>query len=340
MRLPPLQALRSFEAASRHLSFTRAAEELCVTQGAVSQQVKQLEEYLGLKLFYRLPRKLESTEQGVRLFRATHEAFTRIAAEVEQLKSVERAGVITVSVLQSFAVKWLIPRLAKFRALHPDVDVRIHADDRLIDFRSDGIDVAVRFERKASPGLYNELLFAELIFPVCAPMLLNDERYPINKPADLIHHVLLHDATARGFDLRNHMSPAEAEADNSDWTHWLAEHPVRGVDPDRGVIFNAGDMVVQAAITGQGVAMARLSMAFDDLRSGLLVRPFEEISTSSFSYYTSLPEENMERPQVKVFVDWLRAEAAECCIDHIVVQRPGGLEPGVYTKGSNYDNQR
>ena len=322
MRLPPLQALRSFEAASRHLSFTRAAEELCVTQGAVSQQVKQLEDYLGLKLFYRLPRKLEPTEQGVRLFRAANEAFTRISAEVEQLKSVEQAGVLTVSVLQSFAVKWLIPRLAKFRALHPDVDVRIHADDRLVDFRNDGIDVAVRFARKPSPGMHTELLFTDLIFPVCAPMLLNDERYPITRPADLVHHVLLHDATARGFDLLNNMSPTEAEADNSDWTHWLSEHPVRGVDPNRGVSFNAGDMVVQAAITGQGVAMARLSMAFDDLKAGLLVRPFAETSASSFSYYTTLPEETMDRPRVKVFVDWLRAQAAECCIDRISVQCP------------------
>ena len=323
MRLPPLQALRTFEAASRHLSFTRAAEELCVTQGAVSQQVKQLEEYLGLKLFYRLPRKLEPTEEGVRLFRAANEAFTRISAEVEQLKSVEQAGVLTVSVLQSFAVKWLIPRLGKFRALHPDVDVRIHADDRPVNFRSDGIDMAVRFARKASEGVYSELLFTDLIFPVCSPMLLNDEKYPITEPADLVNHVLLHDATARGFDLRDHMPPTEAEADNADWKHWLSEHPVRGVDPNRGVTFNAGDMVVQAAITGQGVAMARLSVAFDDLRAGLLVRPFEQTSTSGFSYYITLPEGNMERAWVKVFVDWLRAEATECCIDRILVQCPG-----------------
>lgn len=305
MRLPPLPALRAFEAAARHLSFTRAAEELFVTQGAVSQQVKQLESYLGFKLFYRLPRKLVLTEEGVRLSRAAHEAFMRVAGEIESLLAVEEAGMLTVSVLQSFAVKWLIPRLGRFKEEHPEIDVRVHADDRLVDFHSDGVDLAVRFGRGGYANLAVDQLMDETVFPVCSPKLLDGPK-PLGCPEDLRAHTLFHDATGRQFDLSG-----------SDWRAWFAAAGVTDVSLKGGPAFNSGDMAIQAAIMGQGVALARASLAFDDLEAGLLVRPFPQTVRSRIQYYICCPEENLERPRVRAFVDWLHREAAVCRLDDV-----------------------
>ncbi|MFH1804087.1 MAG: transcriptional regulator GcvA [Pseudomonadota bacterium] len=296
MRLPPLQALRAFEAAARHLNFTRAAEELFVTQGAVSQQIRQLEEYLGFRLFYRLPRRLQLTDEGDRLARAANEGFSRIAGEIESLLAVEEAGVVTVSVLQSFAVKWLIPRLGHFRDQHPDIDVRIHADDRLVDFRAEGIDLAVRFGRGRYPNLYAELLMRDEVFPVCSPDYLASAP-PLRTPEDILNHQLLHDATAQ-VEL-----PRAA-----DWNFWLEGVGVNNITLRRGLRFNSGDMVIQAALMGQGIGMARTSLAAQDLKAGLLVRPFPQKVASSYAYYIACPEENLNRPRVQAFVRWLKEE--------------------------------
>ncbi|OCK09514.1 LysR family glycine cleavage system transcriptional activator [Thalassospira sp. 11-3] len=298
MRLPPLQSLRAFDAAARHLNFTRAAEELFVTQGAISQQIRQLEEYLGFRLFFRLPRRLQLTEEGDRLARATFEGFSRIAGEIDSLRAVEEAGVVTVSVLQSFAVKWLVPRLGHFREAHPDIDVRIHADDRLVDFRNEGIDLAVRFGRGRYPNLYTELLMRDEVFPVCSPDYLASSP-PLNRPADIAGHQLLHDATS-------HIEQPRA----ADWQFWLEGVGVKGIDLRRGLRFNSGDMVIQAALMGHGVGMARTSLAAQDLKAGLLVRPFPQTVASSYAYYLTCPEENLNRPRVQSFIRWLKDEVA------------------------------
>lgn len=324
MRLPPLQALRAFDAAARHLNFTRAAEELFVTQGAVSQQIRQLEEYLGFRLFFRLPRRLQLTDEGERLARATSEGFTRIAGEIESLLAVEEAGVVTVSVLQSFAVKWLIPRLGHFRAEHPDIDVRIHADDRLVDFRTEGIDLAVRFGRGHYPNLHTERLMRDEVFPVCSPDYLANSP-TLHVPQDIAGHQLLHDATS---------DPSLPRA--ADWQFWLDGVGVTGIDLRRGLRFNSGDMVIQAALMGQGIGVARTSLAAQDLKAGLLVRPFPQKVVSSYAYYVTCPEENLNRPRVMAFIRWLKKEV-EATLKDIEENQPGlsagqKLVPGVISQ--------
>lgn len=296
MRLPPLQSLRAFDAAARNLSFTRAAEELFVTQGAISQQVRQLEDYLGFKLFHRLPRQIHLTEEGVQLAHATSVGFSRIAHEIERLMRVEETGIVTVSVLQSFAVKWLVPRLGHFREAYPDIDVRIHADDRLVDLRTEGIDLAVRFGNGRYPNLTCELLMRDESFPVCSPAYLATHP-PLREPGDIAGHQLLHDATA----ILDHPHAA-------DWELWLAGVGVSGIDLRRGLRFNSGDMVIQAALMGQGIGMARTSLAALDLAAGNLVRPFPQSVASNGAYYLVYPEEHLRRPRVQAFVDWLKSE--------------------------------
>ena len=298
MRLPPLQSLRAFDAAARHLSFTRAAEELFVTQGAISQQVRQLEEYLGFRLFHRLPRQIHLTEEGARLSRATSAGFSKIADEIERLKAVEDAGVVTVSVLQSFAVKWLVPRLGHFREAYPDIDVRIHADDRLVDLHTESIDLAVRFGNGEYPNLHCELLMHDESFPVCSPAYLAAHP-PLNTPADIAGHQLLHDATV----VMDHPHAA-------DWEFWLDAVDVTDVDVSRGLRFNSGDMVIQAALIGQGLGMARTSLAALDLKAGNLVRPFVQSVASNGAYYLVYPEDHLKRPRVLAFVSWLKNEVA------------------------------
>ena len=299
MRLPPLQSLRAFDAAARHLSFTKAAEELFVTQGAISQQVRQLEEYLGFKLFHRLPRQIYLTEEGAQLVHATTAGFSRISDEIERLMLVEEAGVVTVSVLQSFAVKWLVPRLGYFREAYPDIDVRIHADDRMVDLRTEGIDLAVRFGSGKYPNLNCEMLMRDESFPVCSPAYLANSP-ALNMPRDIAGHQLLHDATA----IMDHPHAA-------DWEFWLDGVGVSGVDVSRGLRFNSGDMVIQAALMGQGLGMARTSLAALDLKAGNLVRPFPQTVASNGAYYLVYPEEHLRRPRVQAFVNWLKGEVAQ-----------------------------
>ncbi|NIZ03366.1 transcriptional regulator GcvA [Thalassospira lucentensis] len=298
MRLPPLQSLRAFDAAARHLSFTRAAEELFVTQGAISQQVRQLEEYLGFRLFHRLPRQIHLTEEGARLSRATSAGFSKIADEIERLKAVEETGVVTVSVLQSFAVKWLVPRLGYFREAYPDIDVRIHADDRLVDLHTESIDLAVRFGSGKYPNLHCELLMHDESFPVCSPAYL-DAHPELKTPSDIVGHQLLHDATL----IMDHPHAA-------DWEFWLKAVGEPDVDVSRGLRFNSGDMVIQAALIGQGLAMARTSLAALDLKAGNLVRPFPQSVASNGAYYLVYPEDHLKRPRVLAFVNWLKNEVA------------------------------
>ncbi len=289
-RLPPLNALRAFEAAARHLSFTKAAEELNVTQAAVSHQVKALEQHLGLKLFRRLNRALLLTEQGQMCLATAREAFDRIAEIAERLRASDARGTLTVSLLPSFAAKWLVPRLGRFRLAHPDIDVRVAPDERLVDFARDDVDVGIRYGEGRYPGLNTIRLLEEEVFPVCSPALGADG-HPLRNPSDLAHQTLLHDEGHDG------------------WRTWLLAADLPEIDPTRGPIFTDSSNLVQAAVEGQGVALARGALAAADLAAERLIRPFALSLPAAYAYYIVCPKATAETPKVKAFTTWLLAEA-------------------------------
>ena len=290
-RLPPLNALRAFEAAARHLSFTRAAQELNVTQAAISHQVKALEERLGVSLFRRLNRSLVLTEAGQAYLPAVRDAFDRIDLATAKLKSLDRAGVLTVTVMPSFGAAWLVHRLGRFRVKHPDIDVRVDPTERLVDFPREDSDIGIRYGRGRWPGLIAERLMSEDVFPVTSPELLLGP-HPLRKPSDLRFHTLLHDDFY------------------TDWRTWLLAAGVDDVDPSRGVTFTDSNMVLQAAASGQGVALGRSALAADLLAAGRLVKPFDVSMPLEYAYYVVYPESYAGRPKVKAFRDWLFEEAA------------------------------
>ena len=290
-RLPPLNALQAFEAAARHLSFTRAGEELSVTQAAISHQVKALEERLGVRLFRRVYRGLLLTEEGQRLFPPAREAFDRLAEASDRLRRDEAAGTLTVSTLDSLAAKWLVPRLARFRERHPDIEVRLSTNDALADFGGDGVDLAVRYGRGKWPGVRADRLLTEDFFPVCSPRL-RDGPKPLRRPEDLRRHTLLHE-----------------EAMHVDWKTWLMAAGVGGVDTSRGPVFWHGYLVLAAAVEGQGVALGRTPLVDDDLAAGRLVKPFDLILPSDWAHYIVSPEATADRPKIAAFRQWLMDEA-------------------------------
>jgi LysR family glycine cleavage system transcriptional activator len=294
-RLPPLNALRAFEAAARHLNFSRAADELSVTPGAVSQQIQNLEDYVGVALFKRTPKGLLLTDPAQIALPALREAFDRLAEAASMLTAAVDGRRLTVSVAPSFAAKWLVPRLGRFEALHPQVDVWVSAGLELVDFASGEVDIAVRYGGGRYPGLEVQLLMQETVIAVASPELL--ARQPLVELADLAAHVLLHDG-----------SP---DADDScpDWTMWLAARGVRGVDGSRGPRFNQSSLVVEAAVGGRGVALAKRTLAQADLDAGRLVAPFQISTAVDFAYYIVHPRAKGRLPQVKAFVAWLTAEA-------------------------------
>lgn len=289
-RLPPLGALRAFEAAARHLSFTRAGEELHVTQAAVSHQVKALEGWLGLRLFRRRGRQVFLSEAGQAYLADVREAFDQLAAATGRLRQREASGPLTVSTLASLAANWLVPRLGQFRAQHPEIDVRISASDEMVDFGRDDVDMAIRYGTGDWPGLEVLLLMREDVFPVCSPALL-DGAVPLDRPADLRHHTLLHD------DLQ------------LNWKAWLDAAGVKGIDPERGPGFNLSALVVDAAVDGQGVALARSALVGHHLKAGRLVRPFDFKLPANYAYYIAYPPASRELPKVRAFTDWLIAAA-------------------------------
>lgn len=298
-RLPPLNALRAFEAAARHLSFRKAAEELNVTPAAVSHQIKGLEDHVGVALFRRMTRALLLTDAGQAALPLLREGFDKLAEAAARIAAHESADVLTVSVGPSFASKWLVPRLDRFRAAHPQIDVRLDANDELVDFRQDGVDVAVRYGSGAYPGLRADLLFGELVVPVCSPALLSGA-HPIRTPDDLRHHTLLH------LDWRMEDTAAP------NWRMWLLAAGIKGIDPTRGPRFNIESMAVQAAVEGHGVALADSVLVQDDLAAGRLVTPFELSlpGPTRFCYFLVSPEATAGQPKIAAFREWILAEAA------------------------------
>ena len=294
-RLPPLNALRAFEAAARHLNFSRAADELSVTPGAVSQQIQNLEDYIGVALFKRTPKGLLLTDPAQIALPALREAFDRLVEAASMLTAAVDGRRLTVSVAPSFAAKWLVPRLGQFETLHPQVDVWISAGMELTDFNSGEVDLAIRYGSGRYPGLEVTRLMQETVIAVTSPELL--ERQPLNELSDLSDHVLLHDG-----------SP-DADESCPDWTMWLAARGVKGVDGSRGPRFNQSSLVIEAAIGGRGVALAKRALAQADLDAGRLVAPFQIATAVDFAYYLVHPKAKGRLPQVKAFTAWLIAEA-------------------------------
>ncbi|WP_420547048.1 transcriptional regulator GcvA [Curvivirga sp.] len=294
-RLPPLNTLKAFEASARHLSFTKAADELFVTQAAVSHQIKTLEQSLGVPLFKRMNRALMLTEEGQIFLPAVREALKTIRDAVEKLHEQDSTGTLTVSCMPSFAATWMVPRLGRFHAKHPDIDLRISANFELTDFEREDVDVAVRWgDGREYPGLTSVHFMTEDIFPVCSPKLLEEGEHPLRQPSDLYFHTLLHDEM------------------QTDWRMWLKAAGVADyVDASHGMSFNYSDLVLQAAIDGQGVALGRSFLAKDALKRGLLVKPFELTLPGDFAYYFVCPENNFHRAKVQAFHDWLMEEASD-----------------------------
>ena len=294
--LPSLSALRAFEAAARHLSFTRAAEELHVTQAAISHQVKALEDELGCTLFLRLSRRVALTEEGRILAAAATEAFTRIESGLEAVGRAGQSGVVNVSVSPSFAVKWLVPRLDKFRRKHPDIDVRISANDRMVDPVREKVDLCIRYGSGRYPKLDTTRLLTDQVFPVCSPQLLATGP-KLDKAEDLTNHMLLQD------EMMKH------DPHRPDWSKWFAAAGVTGVDTSRGFSFSHASMMLDAAAAGQGVALGRSTLVADDVASGRLVRPFDTSFTCGFGYYIAVPKGVPLGPRIQAFRDWLLQEA-------------------------------
>jgi LysR family transcriptional regulator, glycine cleavage system transcriptional activator len=287
--LPPLNALPSFEAAARHLSFSRAADELRVTHGAVSRAVRNLEDHLGVQLMLRATRSVRLTPIGASFAAEIRGVLEHLAAATSAATG-QTSGIVSVSTIDSFAARWLMPRLFRFRRTHGDIDVRVATSERLADFVSDGIDIAIRCGGGQYPGLSTELLMKEDHFPVCSPKLLKG-RYPLRTPADLARHTFLHDVFT------------------VDWAIWLRSAGINNVDPYRGPTFLSSDHAIQAAIRGEGVVLGRSALVADDLATGRLVQPFELSLPAGFAYYVVYPPRALKRPKVKALRDWLVAEA-------------------------------
>lgn len=293
-RLPSLNALRAFEAAARYLSFTRAAHELHVTQAAVSQQVRALEEDIGAPLFRRARRALVLTDAGRELAGDAAEAFARLADAAARARARGRTRPLAVSMTPSFGAKWLVPRLGRFLSAHPEIDLKIHTSQLLVDLRRGEADIVVRQGRGVYPGLSVELLAREDIFPVCSPKLIG--RKPLETPNDLRAHVLLQD-------------------EGVEWGPWLAAAGVTGIDPDRGPRFLDSHLTLEACADGQGVALGRTMIAADDLASGRLVRPFPLSVTIPLAYWLVYAPDQAERPALQAFRQWILAEAAATLAD-------------------------
>ena len=288
-RLPPLNALKAFEASGRHLNFRSAAEELGVTHGAIAQHVRGLEVTLGVKLFDRLPRGLALTDEGRTYLVSVRRAFAMIAEATEYLRP-QRAK-LTISVTPSFAAKWLVPRLGHFTEDNPDVAVRVDASQGLANFQNDGIDIAVRQGVPPfGPGLVAELLFPLEIYAVCSPSLLNGE-HPLCTPEDLAHHVLLHDAHGL-------------------WPLFLENVFAAKEIPDpRAIYLNQTSLAIDAAVAGQGVALASDLFVGDEILAGRLCRPFDHSITGELGFFVVAPRRPRNPKTVQRMWDWLIAQS-------------------------------
>lgn len=287
----PLNFFRTFEAAARHLSFTKAAEELFVTQGAVSQQIKTLEDYLGVRLFRRMTRAIVLTDDGYALLPYARGALDQLMEGVRALEQRRAGGILTISALPSLASTWLMPRLCHFRTLHPEIEVHLSATERVVDFSREAVDAAIRYGNGAWSGLHVDYLLAADKKPVCSPALLTGSK-PLRRPDDLVHHTLLHTIPMP-----------------DDWRMWLHAVGVEGVDPLRGFRFESTALTIQAAVNGLGVAMGLRALVTEDLTAGRLVEPFDIELPNDWAYYFVAPVGQCDQKKIQIFRHWLLGEA-------------------------------
>ena len=285
-RLPPLNSLKCFEAAGRLLSFTGAAKELNVTQAAISHQIKVIEDYLGVSLFDRYPRRLALTEQGKTLLPEVTEAFDRVSSVIGELGEEHYSRMINVRLGPSFAARWLSPRLKYFWLQHPDIDLCLFHSNADTDFEREQMDIAVTYGKGNWPGLVADKLLSLDFFPVCSPAFLEKDM-PLTRLENLRYYTLLHDAS------------------HECWHDWLDLAEVGEVRPEKGVIIDDTNVLIQAAIDGQGIALGSSAFIQDLLDSGKLVKPFDIELVNEYSYYIVCPRSHLKNPAVQAFKDWL-----------------------------------
>lgn len=262
-----------------------------MTQAAVSHQIKSLEDFLGLKLFRRRNRSLLLTEEGQSYFLDIKEIFSQLTEATRKLQARSAKGALTVSLPPSFAIQWLVPRLSSFNSAYPGIDVRIQAVDRQEDKLADDVDVAIFYGRGNWPGLRVEKLYAEYLLPVCSPLLLTGEK-PLKTPEDLAKHTLLHDASRR------------------DWQAYTRQLGLNHINVQQGPIFSHSAMVLQAAIHGQGIALANNVMAQSEIEAGRLVCPFNDVLVSKNAFYLVCHDSQAELGKIAAFRQWILAKAA------------------------------
>ena len=285
-RLPPLNSLKCFEAAGRLLSFTEAARELNVTQAAISHQIKVIEEYLGVSLFDRYPRRLALSEQGKALLPDVTEAFDRVSQAIGALSQEQYSNLVSVRLAPSFAAKWLSPRLKYFWLQFPEIDLCLfHAHDA-VDFEREEIDIAVTYGKGDWPGVVADKLLGLDFFPVCSPVFMHNDK-PLIKLDNLRYYSLLHDASYEC------------------WRDWIELAGVQGIDSDKGTIIDDTNVLIQAAIDGQGIALGSTTFVEDHLEAGRLVKPFDINLVNEFCYFVVCPESHLKNPAVRAFKEWL-----------------------------------
>jgi LysR family transcriptional regulator, glycine cleavage system transcriptional activator len=294
--LPPLNALRAFEAIARHLSFAKAAEELHVTPAALSHQIRGLEQEVG-PLFHRRTRAIELTETGRLLYPGLHAGFESVRNALAQLDRTREGRVLVVTATPGLVAKWLMPRLWRFLRAHPDIDARVAATMKIVDFNAEGVDLGIRLSKRVDPDLHTEKLFDDTMLPVCSPRLVEQG---LHRAADLARFPLIH----YDFATSMHAPPV--------WTDWFPLAGLQGADaPTRGLRVSAADHALEAAVSGAGVALSHKLIASDDVHAGRLVTPFGPELPLASAYYFVCPKGHETRPKVRAFRDWLFAEMEE-----------------------------
>ena len=296
--LPALDLLVGFEAAARHLSFTKAGEELFLTQSAVSRQIKELEEQLGVELFQRRHRALALTDAGKSFYASAAQVLTTMRAATDRLRAHAGKKDLSVTTTHSFAALWLIPRLAGFTRSHPGIDVRIKADTRVQDLERDGLDLAIRHGPASLAGSSAVRLMGERVFPVCSPRLLKDKSRPLREPQDLRYHCLLQYDDPEGRHPWLH------------WKTWLEVERIADLRPAATLSFSGYEQIIPAAVAGHGVGLGRSPLVKDLVASGELVAPFKSSADPARAYFAVVSKSAEGRPEVTEFVAWLKQEAA------------------------------
>jgi LysR family transcriptional regulator, glycine cleavage system transcriptional activator len=296
--LPPLDFVQGFEAAARHLSFTKAADELFITQSAVSRQIKTLEEALDTVLFERRHRALRLTEDGQTFHRIAMEVLDRLQSSIDQMRQRRSDDQLAITTTTGLASLWLIPRLKRFTRANPHVDVRLVANDRPLNLDRSLVDIAIRYAQRETAPKDALPLFGEEILPVCSPQLVGDETTPLRVPADLRHHTLLH------------LDYPGMQKTWYDWGTWMTALGIEDLRPAGTLHFSRYEQMIQAAISGQGVALGLSPLINEPIRTGQLIAPFDKTVGGSRGYFIIRSSTAVQKPKVQAFCDWLVEEAA------------------------------